>query len=171
MKVGICAFLPVTLNGCCSRGVGGSRTDFLHSAGSWIVLDLGPSVRVVNPTAYALRYGGGHVECGGYPRNWVLEGSIDGRTWLVLKGHTNDETLLKSQLKAPGLAHFEFASAVFGIRSVEAGTYGGFRGFRLRMTGENSHGGNALCVSGWELYGTLRIDSGACSRPFTPFHD
>jgi len=57
---------------------------------SWIQISLG-STRTLLPNYYTLRHGGNSKADA--LRNWVLQGSNDGKNWTVLKRHVNDTLL------------------------------------------------------------------------------
>ena len=59
------------------------------SANCWFAVDLVD--KFVKPSNYTLRhYISWDTEC---LRNWVVEGSIDGERWLVIRQHQNDQAL------------------------------------------------------------------------------
>jgi E3 ubiquitin-protein ligase HECTD1 len=110
-----------------------STTD---AAGSWVAIQL-PLPLIL--TMYTLRHGfpnTAHVL-----RNWNLEGSNDGVTWVVLRTHANDASL-------PAQAH---STASWDVDS------GGraFARYRVHTTGTNSSGCHYLAMGGLELYGTV----------------
>ena len=72
-----------------------------------------------------------------------MEGSDDGRTWQPLREHANDESLAGKM----AVAAWALDGAAVGGRS--------FRHFRVRQTGKNANGHDALCCAGIELYGRL----------------
>jgi hypothetical protein len=115
----------------------------------WMAVDLGET-HLLAPDHYALQadsFSDGNRKL----RHWVLEASVDGKKWEVLRKHDND----KSCDKAMGVATWALDADVVGGRS--------FRHFRIRQTGYNSgntgtgcRGNNLLHCAGIELYGTLR---------------
>jgi hypothetical protein len=104
---------------------------------SWLSVDLG-RYRVL-PHAYMLRHGGNYRADS--LRNWDFQGSIDGKSWVVLKRHSNDPTL-----SAP------FALKTFFLDKNPAVP---FQWFRIIQTGHNSTNHNFLVLSGFELFGEL----------------
>lgn len=104
---------------------------------SWFAIDLGPS-RTLVPNYYTLRHGGNYKADS--LRTWDLQGSSDGKTWIVLKRHTND-----TSLSGP------FATHSWPIPSVTEA----YRHFRILQTGHNSSNHNFLVLSGVEFYGEL----------------
>jgi len=104
---------------------------------SWYCVDLG-STRTLLLTAYTLRHGGNSKQdC---LRNWVMQCSDDGITWLVLSRHRDEEVL-----------NSNFATYTWTIYSCTKP----FRYFRLLQTGHNSSNHNFLSLSGVEFYGEL----------------
>lgn len=104
---------------------------------SWLSIDLG-RYRVL-PHAYMLRHGGNYRADS--LRNWDFQGSVDGKTWIALKRHSNDSTL-----GGP------FAVHTFLLDKVAPVPY---QWFRIIQTGHNSTNHNFLVLSGLELYGEL----------------
>jgi hypothetical protein len=74
-------------------------------------------------------------------RSWILEGSIDCKSWVKIDLHTND-----SSLNGQG------AIATFPISFSSRYQY-----IRLRQIGVNSNGDHYLVVNAIEFYGTLTI--------------
>ena len=103
---------------------------------SWLSIDLG-KFRVL-PHAYMLRHGGNYRADS--LRNWDFQGSVDGKSWVALKRHSNDSTL-----SAP------FAVKTFSVDNVSTP----YQCFRIIQTGHNSSTHNFLVLSGIELYGEL----------------
>lgn len=104
---------------------------------SWLSVDLG-RFRVL-PHAYMLRHGGNYKADS--LRNWDFQGSIDGKSWVVLKRHSHD-----SSLSSP------FATATFVLDKPATIPY---QWFRIIQTGHNSSNHNFLVLSGLELFGEL----------------
>jgi len=105
----------------------------------WFMIDLLDHTLV--PTHYSLRhYSSWDTEA---LRNWKLEGSNDGITWVVLKEHHND-----ASLNAKGATH---TWELFDIDE-------SFSKFRIFMTGLNSNQHWYMAVSGFEIYGLLDGD-------------
>eukprot|EP00027_Filamoeba_sp_ATCC50430_P014998 CAMPEP_0168573390 /NCGR_PEP_ID=MMETSP0413-20121227/18504_1 /TAXON_ID=136452 /ORGANISM="Filamoeba nolandi, Strain NC-AS-23-1" /LENGTH=485 /DNA_ID=CAMNT_0008606627 /DNA_START=66 /DNA_END=1523 /DNA_ORIENTATION=- len=104
---------------------------------SWIGVSLG-STRSLVPNYYTLRHGGSTRADA--LRNWTLQGSNDGKNWIVLRRHVNDVAL-----NAP------FATASWPVNNCTQA----FRHFRVLQTGHNSSSKNFLALSGFELYGDL----------------
>jgi hypothetical protein len=110
---------------------------------SWASIDLGAG-RALRLDHYALRHG--YWDGIGRLKNWDLEGSNNGSSWVRLKRHENDRSL-------PDVAYSVAVWAVEGVQEE-------YRHFRIRQTGRNwyssSRGRNALYCGGIELYGELR---------------
>ena len=106
-------------------------------ANSWVQFALdGQRVR---PTRYTLRhYSSWDTEA---LRNWVLEGSNDGVSWVTLREHKGDAALNKK-----GATHTWTLPTPKGE---------GYQLFRVRQTGRNSNNHYYLALSGFELYGDL----------------
>jgi hypothetical protein len=85
-----------------------------------------------------------HPISGGlYPRHWKVEGSIDGRSWVTLRVHENDETMCRYR----PTSYWDLDRAPKGD--------GFFQQFRVTQLGKNAHGTNNLCVSSFEVYGRV----------------
>jgi hypothetical protein len=80
---------------------------------------------------------------GHHPKNWVVEGWIEGTQWIELDRRSERCELV-------GLS-----------RSVSFSTSGSefFRKIRLRQTGANSSGSHYLTVGAFELFGEFRVVS------------
>ncbi|ETO36723.1 hypothetical protein RFI_00341, partial [Reticulomyxa filosa] len=105
-------------------------------ASCWFSVDFVD--KYIKPSHYTLRhYVSWDTEC---LRNWVIEGSLDGEKWLVLRQHNNDQGL-----NARGQA-FTWALHDYGCA---------FRRFRIKQTGPNNNNHYFLACSGFEVYGTL----------------
>ena len=103
-------------------------------SGAWFVIDLGSSHKLaLSHFAYRNDYGGG----GNHPRTFVLEGSNDGNTWVVLSSHAKEKWKGKQakswKVKQPSEQE-QF-----------------FQMFRIHNKGKPNH----LCCSGIEFYGEL----------------
>lgn len=102
---------------------------------SWFSIDF--KDKMVQPTAYTLRhYSSWDVEA---LRNWNMEGSNDGVNWTIISKHTND-----SSLNAKGATH------TWAVQCKDA-----YRIFRILQWGLNSNRHYYLCLSGFEIYGTV----------------
>lgn len=103
---------------------------------SFFIIDL--KTASVIPNYYSLRhYSSWDVEA---LRHWVIEGSVDGKKFTILRNHVDDETLRqKGQV------------AAWKIDSSQQR----YRLFRIRQTGLNSNKHNYLALSGFEIYGQL----------------
>merc|ERR1712166_482358 len=55
----------------------------------WFIFNFG--TRKIRPTHYAIRHGFANELF--VPRNWRLEASVDGKLWVVLKEHVNDQAI------------------------------------------------------------------------------
>jgi len=91
----------------------------------------------IQPTLYTIRhYSSWDTEC---LRNWVLEGSNDGRRWEVVMRHSND-----CSLSEKGATH-----------TWPIPTQARFSKWRIRQTGLNSNKHKYLACSGLEFYGKI----------------
>ena len=110
------------------------------SPNSWICYDFG--WRCVTPTSYSIKsYGGGP---GWYnPKSWVLEGSNYGGegSWEVVDSRKDNFDLDHSYVTR----NFE----------ISAPPRRAFRFVRLRLTGKNHFGNDALVICAFEIFGTL----------------
>ena len=106
------------------------------SASCWFSVDF--IDKYIKPSHYTLRhYISWDTEC---LRNWVIEGSVDGERWLVLRQHQNDQALnYKGQAYTWALHDYGCA----------------FRRLRIKQTGPNNNNHYFLACSGFECYGTL----------------
>lgn len=103
---------------------------------SWFSLDFG--ARRVRVNCYSLRHGGNYRADS--LRTWDFQGSNDGSNWVLLRRHTNDDSL----------------DGAFCVGSWEVPHCDeAYRYFRILQTGHNSSINNYLVASGVELYGTL----------------
>ena len=113
---------------------------------SWWQVDLGPTRRVA-PTKYTLKHG--HSIGSSRLRDWVLEGSLDGQApWTRLRTHDSDQSLPTS---------CSYCTASWDMDADYAGGPTPARFLKVRMTGQNSDGSNALYLCGLEVYGALQI--------------
>ena len=106
----------------------------------WWKIDFGEKKGVL-PSAYTLQHGWSGVS--GALRNWVLEGSKDGKVWSTLMNHVDDETLTKG-----------YATATWKINDVSTS----YRYLRVRQTNKNSAGKDSLRLCGFEVYGQLVLN-------------
>lgn len=102
----------------------------------WIIIDLKDVKIELN--YYTLKH---YNSYNNVLRTWTLEGSNDGKTWVILRVHQSDDSL--SPLNDPGDTQ---------SWSINPG-YGYYSKFRLYMNGKNSSGRWYLACSGIELYG------------------
>jgi hypothetical protein len=112
---------------------------------SWLMIDLGPHTRAL-PNYYTLRHGGNYR--GDSIRTWDFQGSVDGKTWTVLRRHTND-----SSLNQPFGVHSWVIDLPIDVLAATAEQ--AYRFFRILQRGHNSSNHNFLVASGIELYGML----------------
>lgn len=105
---------------------------------AWVEFDFGKTR--IQPTAYMLRhYASWDTEA---LRSWRLEGSNDGKNWVVLRAHDNDATLKKKG-----------ARGVWKVNGSDAKK--AYSKFRIIMTGPNSNKHFYLALSEFEVYGRL----------------
>lgn len=111
-----------------------------RAEGSWFSVDLGAAVDLM-PNKYTLRhYGSFDLEA---LRYWALQGSEDGVKWINLRVHVNDKSL---ERKGQSCSWDLEVKGDF------------FRVFRVLQTGLNSNNHSMLALSGFEVYGTMRVD-------------
>ena len=114
--------------------------------GSWCSVDLGERRSLV-VTDYCLRADHGtsthesaHEGSVKFsPRNWCLQGSLDGAQWVTLRRHDNDSSLTMYSIAAWPVAD----------------STSSWRHFRIYQHGPNSHNTHHLCLTGFEMYGYL----------------
>ena len=136
-----------TLQGFVQHPQGGQRHNYTNDgANSWVGVQLPAGLAV---TKYTLRTDKhGHFAL----RNWNLEGSNDGETWVVLRQHSNDTALAATPMSV----------ASWDVAPHHAGDGGAaaplryFTRFRVHMTGPNAYGSNYLMMAGLELYGLIQ---------------
>ena len=105
---------------------------------AWFAIDL--EEKWVSVTHYTLRhYSSWDTEC---LRSWRFEGSNDDCTWVCIREHVGDASLIGAG-----------STYTWPIQGVNANKP--YRKFRIRMTGPNSNNHMYLSLSGIELYGTL----------------
>lgn len=105
---------------------------------SWWMLDIGQDHQLMC-NYYTVRQDGSTT----FMRDWVLEGSMDGRNWTSLRVHEDDQTICQ-----PG----QFASwPITGPAALLP-----FRFFRITMTGPAAGCSWNLCICFLELYGYFR---------------
>lgn len=113
---------------------------------SWFTVDMGTG-RSLRITAYTLRHGGATKQ--DLIRNWTLKASVDGKEFITLMRHKDDESLM-----AP------FATMTWAI----SGNTQAYRYFKVIQTGHNSSKHNFLSIGGVEFYGELIYDMSSASR-------
>eukprot|EP01127_Copromyxa_protea_P001298 TRINITY_DN11323_c0_g1_i1.p1 TRINITY_DN11323_c0_g1~~TRINITY_DN11323_c0_g1_i1.p1 ORF type:complete len:364 (+),score=42.41 TRINITY_DN11323_c0_g1_i1:141-1094(+) len=96
----------------------------------------------ITPTHYTLRT---DTRNNYSPRNWVLEGSRDGHTWITLSSHVNDTSV--------GPTPSSHASWPITCPSAQ-----NIKLLRLTITGKNSRGNRLFMVCGFEVYGTVTLN-------------
>ena len=115
-----------------------SRSNYTNgSQGEWVQIEF--LKHTVSPTHYSFRH---DQNPSNYLRNWKLEGSNDGNTWICLKQHTDDTSINSSLATAS--------------RSVQVDQNQFFKFFRVFKTGICSSGTNHLLMNGFEIYGKLK---------------
>ena len=105
-----------------------------HDTEAWIQVMLENSS--VLPTSYMIR-GSNYADDDNQLQTWSVKGLTQEGQWIVLDSHTN-EPFHKTQVRT-----FEISSDVELV------------GFRLERTGLTTSGGKRLCVSQFEVFGTL----------------
>jgi hypothetical protein len=110
-----------------------------NSRGSWICYDF--KTRKVKVTHYTIRsfHGWGIGSGYAHPMNWVVEGSIDGNSWIELDRRENNHDLNGLNITRT------FAMAQSQV----------IRMIRLRQTGPEHNGTYYLCLSSLEIFGSL----------------
>jgi len=111
----------------------------LNANNQWISFDF--KKYKISPTGYCLRHYSSY-DCEAL-RNWVFEGSSDGRNWSVIEGYMDDQSLQRK-----GQWHY------FQLRTRPNDFYSCLR---VRMTGHNSNDHHYLACSGFEVYGLVNF--------------
>ena len=110
-----------------------------NTPNSWICFDF--KDHEVIPMNYTIRtvagWGINHV----HPKNWVIEGSEDNNSWLILDNQSNN-----SQLNGPDVVH------TFKIKNYDSKK---FRFIRMRQTGVNWRNDHYLAFDSFEIYGKI----------------
>jgi hypothetical protein len=106
-----------------------SRFESMNEPGQWICWDF--HQRRVRPTHYALRTV--------YLKSWVVEGSLDGRSWTEIDRRTHNRNFM----------------LMLSLASFTASNQGDFRFIRLSQTGKNHWGEDVLRFAAVEFFGTL----------------
>jgi hypothetical protein len=112
------------------------KEDIPHTRNNWVCYDS--KERRIAPTHYAIRtnsMGPGFAHL----KSWVVETSVDGVSWQEVAREENSEQLNGS--------HFT------GIFELAFG--GECRFIRLVNIGRNHRGNDGICISAWEIFGTL----------------
>jgi hypothetical protein len=110
--------------------------DIQHTRNNWVCYDF--KERRIVPTHYTLRTNGG---CPGDPhmKSWLVETSADGESWREVAREEENKQLNGS-----------WFAATF---SVAGG--GECRFIRLVNIGRTHSGNDTICISGWEIFGSL----------------
>jgi hypothetical protein len=114
-----------------------SYFDTENRPNQWICFDFMTST--IRPTHYSIRSASSSSIDNWNLKDWVIEGSIDGTSWIELDKRTND-----GQLNGRNLI------ATFTLNQSES-----IRLLRLRQTGTNHYGSNHIWFSSFEVFGTL----------------
>ena len=112
------------------------------STNAFLEVDLGPKMRF-SPTRYTLR--AAWRSSANALRSWVLKASPDGDTWTTLDTHTRDSASLARSNSAHTWKLPERADAT-----------NSFRFFRVQLASPRAEP-RSLCVSNFELYGSLPV--------------
>ncbi|XP_055917431.1 E3 ubiquitin-protein ligase Ufd4 isoform X1 [Eupeodes corollae] len=106
---------------------------------AWFAIDLG---LYLVPNAYTLRHARGYGRSA--LRNWMLQGSKDGVSWVTLVTHSDDKSLVE-----PG------STSTWPI-VCSPDENQGFRHIRVQQNGRNASGQtHYLSLSGFEIYGRV----------------
>jgi hypothetical protein len=111
-------------------------TTFFHSlklADQWVCYDF--KTRRVKPTHYSIWPSSSDCRL----RSWVIEGSGDGKSWVVLDNQKDNSTM-----------NWSHPIGTFSVRESAE-----WRLIRLRQTGENAAGNDFLVVYGFEIFGQM----------------
>jgi hypothetical protein len=111
-------------------------TSFFHSenaAGQWLCYDF--KDRRVIPTHYSIHAHSSNY----YLRSWVLEGSVDGSSWVCLDDQKDNSTTNSGH---------PIGTFAVSVRSE-------WRFLRLRQTGKNANRNDNLTLFAFEIFGQL----------------
>jgi hypothetical protein len=108
-----------------------------RSSNSWLCYDF--KGMAIKPTQYTIRsyYNWGTGDW--HPKNWVIEGSRDGSTWIELDRRENN-----NDLNGPNIHRTFSVSPSSGVRII-----------RLRQIGLNHASSNHIALSTFEVFGLL----------------
>jgi hypothetical protein len=113
-----------------------SGEDIPHTRNNWLCYNF--KERRIVPTHYAIRSGGS--DSGGPKlKTWLVETSADGESWREVAHEEN-----KWQLNG------EYFTSTFPVAGA-----GECRFIRLVNIGRNHFGDDTLCISAWEIFGSL----------------
>eukprot|EP00906_Rhabdomonas_costata_P002885 RCo004493 len=116
---------------------------------SWVQIDF--KNHLVIPKAYS--FASAHsIYAGYYPRTWELRASRDGREWVCLRRHENDQTLNRYN----PVGYWLIEATVENARTLNTASYSMFRIVQL---GLNTFGGHELQLSSFEVYGQVMFIS------------
>lgn len=121
----------------------------------WVEVDFRKTR--IQPSHYTLRHP--KAFAGQALRTWKLLGSVDGKSWTVIRTHKDDKTLSKKGAR--------------GVWKLDADKFPeGFSKFRILMDGPNSSDTMELAVSEFEVYGNLfEAGAGKQDKPPAPKQD
>jgi hypothetical protein len=111
-------------------------SDIQQTKNNWLCYDF--KERRIVPTYYTIRtnngsYGGRHL------KSWLIETSVDGKSWREISQQKNNKQL-----------NGERFTTTFTTTGA-----GECRFIRLVNIGRNHRGYDTLCISAWEIFGTL----------------
>jgi hypothetical protein len=115
-----------------------NEEDIPHTRNNWICYDF--RERRIAPTHYTIRTNNGDGDPAySHLKSWLVETSVDGENWREVDREENN-----NQLNGP------LFTATFAV----AGG-GECRFIRLVNIGRNHFGNDCLCISAWEIFGSL----------------
>jgi hypothetical protein len=102
----------------------------------WFSIDFSPSTIMINPTHYRMASG---LNGTFLPRHWIFQGSNDGKEWIDISVHEDDETLTVDN----------------PIHTFSVNCKDSYSHFRLMQTGSNTYGVLLFMCCAVEIYGTV----------------
>jgi hypothetical protein len=125
-----------------------------HVPGKWVGYDFGELIRIL-PTHYSVRSNNNKKD-GAHLKSWVIEVSNDpspNSTW-----HLIDERQSRDEL------NYMYAVGLYSVSNRRSDEY---RCIRLRSTGPTWGGDHWLFLSGFEIFGELRLCESATNKSVT----
>jgi hypothetical protein len=112
----------------------------LNKPNQWICYDFND--QKVQLSYYAIRSRFDGFEGSNNPKDWVIEGSLDGNEWIEIDSKVDNEELNRKDV----------------VKAWEVQSEEWFKCIRLRLTGETHSGKHCCAISAFELFGKIHKD-------------